>query len=174
MTVYTENATHSKSTKSRISNSPVQTLLKPKSQFECVPRDFEKSEILDSVDFGGVATSVEIVILINHSSSTTKGIVYSSFVSYKRALYISFCYIWDFSLVWHIRIWDSCAHHVSRKCVCLPQPLLTHIIHPHTHLMTCLCVCVCLCGGVGVHVHVRVRVCVYVCVCVCVFVCVCR
>jgi len=53
MTVSTENASTPKSTKSRNSNSLVQTQNKPKSQFEFVLRDTEKLEFLDLVDFGG-------------------------------------------------------------------------------------------------------------------------
>jgi len=36
--------------------------MKPKSQFEFVLRDTEQSEVLDLVDFGGVAISVETVM----------------------------------------------------------------------------------------------------------------
>jgi len=58
MTDFTENATPPKSTISGyggISNSSVQIKIKQKSQFECVPRDNEKSEFLDlGVDFGDV------------------------------------------------------------------------------------------------------------------------
>jgi len=62
MTVFTEIATPPKSTKSRNSNSSVKIQIKPKSHCEFVPRDTEKSEFLDLVDVGGVATSVETVI----------------------------------------------------------------------------------------------------------------
>jgi len=62
MTLFTENATSSKSTKSRNSCSSVHIEIKPKSQFEFVQRDTKQSEFLDVVDFGGVAFSVEIVI----------------------------------------------------------------------------------------------------------------
>jgi len=55
----TENATP---LKSRNSNSWVQIQTKQKSQFESVPRDIEKSEFLDLVDFGVAAISVETVI----------------------------------------------------------------------------------------------------------------
>jgi len=55
ITVSTKNATPSKSTKSRNSNSSVQIQTKPKSPLEFIPRDTEKLEILDLVDFGGVA-----------------------------------------------------------------------------------------------------------------------
>jgi len=44
------------------SNSPVQIQIRPRSQFEFVPRDSEKSEFLDWVVFGDVAFSVESVI----------------------------------------------------------------------------------------------------------------
>ena len=64
MIVSTENATPPKSAKSRISNFRVQTQLKPKSEFEFVPRNTKKSEYLDLVDFGGVAFSVETVIYV--------------------------------------------------------------------------------------------------------------
>ena len=57
----TENTAPPKSTETRTSNSSVQIQIKPKSQFEFVPRDTEKSEILDLADFGGVAISVETV-----------------------------------------------------------------------------------------------------------------
>jgi len=62
VTCSTENATPPKSTKSRNSNSLVQNQIKPKSPFEFVPRNTEKSEILDLVDFRSVAISVETVI----------------------------------------------------------------------------------------------------------------
>jgi len=52
-----------KSTKSRNSNSSVQTQIKSKSQFEFVPRDNEESEFLDLVDFKAAAFSLETVIL---------------------------------------------------------------------------------------------------------------
>ena len=59
MTNSTEIGTFSKSTKSRNSNTSVQNQIRPKSQFDFVPRDTEKSEFLDLVDFVGVAISVE-------------------------------------------------------------------------------------------------------------------
>jgi len=51
-----------KSTKSSNSNSSVQIRIKANISFEFVPRDTEKSECLDLVDFGGVSVSVESVI----------------------------------------------------------------------------------------------------------------
>ena len=51
-----------KSTRSGKSSPSKQIQIKPKSLFEFEPRDTEKSELLDLVDFGGVAFSVEIVI----------------------------------------------------------------------------------------------------------------
>jgi len=62
MTDSTENATHSKYTKSRNSNFLVQYQTKPKSQFEFVPQNTDESEFLDLVDFGGIVFSVETVI----------------------------------------------------------------------------------------------------------------
>ena len=47
ITESTENTTPPKSTKSRNPNSWVHIQIKPKSQFEFVPRDAEKSEFLD-------------------------------------------------------------------------------------------------------------------------------
>jgi len=44
--------------------SPVHIQTGPNIQFESVPRDTEESEFLDSVDFGGVAFSVETVMVI--------------------------------------------------------------------------------------------------------------
>jgi len=44
--------------------SPVQIQIGPNFQFESVPRDTKESEFLDSVDFGGVAFSVESVMVI--------------------------------------------------------------------------------------------------------------
>jgi len=52
MTDSTEIATPPRSTKSRNSNSSVQVQIKPKSSFEFAPRDAEKAEFLDVVDFG--------------------------------------------------------------------------------------------------------------------------
>jgi len=63
MTDPTENATPTKSTKSRNPNSSVQIQIKLKSQFEFGPRDPEKSEFFDLMDFGDVAISVGTVIL---------------------------------------------------------------------------------------------------------------
>ena len=63
MTDSTENTAPPKSTETRNSNSSVQIQIKSKSQFEFVPRDTEKSAILDLADFGGVAISVETVKL---------------------------------------------------------------------------------------------------------------
>jgi len=60
----TENDTLSKSTKSRISDFPVQIQMKPKSQFEFIPPDTEQSEILDLVDFGDAVCPVESVVYI--------------------------------------------------------------------------------------------------------------
>jgi len=48
--------------KSENSNSSVQPQNKPRSHFEFVPRDTEDSRILDLLDFGCVAFSVETVI----------------------------------------------------------------------------------------------------------------
>jgi len=62
MTVSTENATFSKSTKSRNSNSLVQNQIKSNSQFEFVPCDKKECKCLNLVDFEGVTLSVESVI----------------------------------------------------------------------------------------------------------------
>jgi len=62
MAVSTESTTPLKSTKSKNSNLQVQ--IKPESQFEFVLRDTEESEILDLVDSGGVAFSVETFMSI--------------------------------------------------------------------------------------------------------------
>jgi len=59
-----ENATPSKSTKSRTSNLLVQIQVQPKSEFEFVPQDTKESEFLDSLDFRNVAFSVETVMYI--------------------------------------------------------------------------------------------------------------
>jgi len=58
----TENATPPKSDKSRNSDLFVRFQMKPKCQFEFVPRYTEESEFLDLVGFGDVAFSVETVI----------------------------------------------------------------------------------------------------------------
>jgi len=50
MTIFAENATHLKSSKSRYSNSSVQIQIKPKSEFDFVLRDTEESEFFS---FGG-------------------------------------------------------------------------------------------------------------------------
>ena len=62
MTVSTENAKPPKSNKSSNSNSSVQIQIKSKFQFEFVPRDTEKSEFLNVVDFKGVAIAVKTVM----------------------------------------------------------------------------------------------------------------
>jgi len=65
MAVSTENATTPQSTKWKNSNSSfefVQIQIEPKSHFVFVPRDTEKCEFLDLVDFGGASFSVETVI----------------------------------------------------------------------------------------------------------------
>jgi len=59
MTIFTENATHLKSTKSKNSNSFVQIQIKPKSEYDFVLRDTEESELFHLVDFGGVVFSEE-------------------------------------------------------------------------------------------------------------------
>ena len=63
MTDSTENATPPKSTESRNPNSLVHIQIQPKSQFDSVPRDTEKSKSLDLVDLRDVAFSVETVIV---------------------------------------------------------------------------------------------------------------
>jgi len=55
----TANATPPKSAQSRNSNSLVQILIKPQSEFEFVPRDTEGSDHLDLVAFGDVACLVK-------------------------------------------------------------------------------------------------------------------
>jgi len=67
MTVSTENATPLKSTKLRHSNWFIQIQIAPESQFDFVPRDSEKSEILDLVDVGGIAFSVQTAIALRHT-----------------------------------------------------------------------------------------------------------
>ena len=64
MTDFTTNATPSQSNTIRKlnSNSLLQIQIKPKSQFEFIPRDTKKSEFLDLVGFGDEAFSVETVI----------------------------------------------------------------------------------------------------------------
>jgi len=64
MTVSTESDPPPKSTKSRNWNLSVQIQIKPKSQFEFVPRDTEKSEFLDMVDFG-----VQKLLIMIHAQS---------------------------------------------------------------------------------------------------------
>ena len=58
----TQITTPLKSTESRNSIPAVQIWIKPKTQFEFVPRDTKTCEFLDLVDFGGVAISVETAI----------------------------------------------------------------------------------------------------------------
>jgi len=68
----TENDTPPKPTKSRNSNSSVPVQIKPKSKSEFVPRDIEKSEFLNVVNFGDdVAFSVETIILFLLLRSST-------------------------------------------------------------------------------------------------------
>jgi len=47
---------------SRNTNPSVQIQIKPKSQREFVPRDTEKSEFFDAMDFGVIAISMETVV----------------------------------------------------------------------------------------------------------------
>jgi len=72
MTLSTEIATPHQSTKSRHSHSSAQVQMKPKSQFESVPRDAEKSEFFDLVDFGNVAFSVDTVICVTRTKLIRK------------------------------------------------------------------------------------------------------
>jgi len=44
--------------------APLPPRARPKSQLQFVPRDTEKLEFLDWVDFGGVAISVETIICV--------------------------------------------------------------------------------------------------------------
>jgi len=63
--------------------------INPKSQFEFVPRDTEKSEFLDVVDFGNAEFSVKIVIqkccLRNRRRSPGKSLIFGIFL--KSLLY---------------------------------------------------------------------------------------
>jgi len=61
-TDFIENALPQKPTNSKNSNSSVQIQIKPKSQFEFVRWDTEKSSFSNAVDFGYVAFSVKTVI----------------------------------------------------------------------------------------------------------------
>ena len=61
-TISTGNTAFPKSTRSRNSNSSVHIQIIPKSQHEFVPRDTDQSEVLELVEFGGVAISGETVI----------------------------------------------------------------------------------------------------------------
>jgi len=63
----TENVTTPKSTKSRNSNPSIHIQISPKPQCEFVPSDAVKIELLDWVDFNGVAFSMESVILLQES-----------------------------------------------------------------------------------------------------------
>jgi len=73
LTFCTENATPPKSTKSRDSNPSVHISFRPKSLFEFVPRDTEKSEVLDLVECGGVAIvfgsyeDISMMMMMNHT-----------------------------------------------------------------------------------------------------------
>jgi len=68
----TKNATPPIPPKSRNSNSSIQIKIKPKSKFEFVPRDTEKSKFLDEVDFGGIASSVETVIVTRRERKNSR------------------------------------------------------------------------------------------------------
>jgi len=63
LTYSTENATPLKSSRFKNSNSSVRIQIKRKSRFEFLPRDTEDSELLDLMDFGDVAFSVETAIV---------------------------------------------------------------------------------------------------------------
>jgi len=62
MAVSTEIATPPKTSKSKKSNSSVQSQMKQKSPFEFVLQNTEKSQSLDLMDFGEVKISGETVI----------------------------------------------------------------------------------------------------------------
>jgi len=66
MTNPTASAAPTQPTESRNSNSSVQIQIKPASQFEFVPRDTKKSEILKMADFGYAAFSVETLKVERH------------------------------------------------------------------------------------------------------------
>jgi len=83
MTDSTEIATSPKSTRSKHSNSSVQIPIQPKSQSEFLPRDTEKSEFLDLLDFGDVAFSVQAVIHNNLQSH----FIQSLYIVYRKCLY---------------------------------------------------------------------------------------
>jgi len=69
MTDFTEIITPTQFTKSGNSNYSVTVQMKAPTQFECVPRDTEKSEFLDLVHVGEVAFAVETIILTAQISS---------------------------------------------------------------------------------------------------------
>jgi len=71
----TENTTPPKSSKPRNSNSSVQIQIEPKSRFEFIPRDTEKSEFLDLVDFGDyvfIANCNSFGVGITHAQTQTQ------------------------------------------------------------------------------------------------------
>ena len=90
-----EHAPPPKSTKSRFGgiwgypNSSVQTQILLKFQFEFVLRDTEESELLNLLDFGGVAFSVETVIYTNQLFSLTHPVMYYRVEKTHRMPYLS-------------------------------------------------------------------------------------
>jgi len=91
MTVFTENATPQKSSKSRNLDSFVLMQIEPNSQFEFVLRDTEESGFLDLVEFWDVEFSVESVM------------------TYTCVWGIEVCNIW----MCYLEVYDICMRHLN-------------------------------------------------------------
>ena len=158
MTDSTESALHRhKSTKLKNSDFLVPIQLKPKSQIEFVPRDTEKYEFLDSVNFGDIALAMEPVICIpkSHESRGKKQrISVRMSQSREKKSGVSF--------VSHVTVKESC-HGEGVMSVSMSHVTVNESCwkvtktHTHAHINTCTarmtryvsCVCVSVCACVS-------------------------
>jgi len=147
-----------KSTKSRNSNPSVQLQIKPKSQLEFVPRDTEKAEMLDLVDFGGVAISGGSVMHVFTFTRDTRAYTPKEIRCRGLEMIVSaggcccvMCLLRHAFMSTHTIYIYIYIHIYTYMCICI-----------YTHVYICIYMCMCICIYIHVHTYIFMYIYMYI------------